>query len=290
MPHVCFVVQRQHLRRVGRYDFKKAHARVVNKASGALDQDATVTFSEMIEHSWYQVRAVHSVVVLRYVTHEWLAQGLNLVQIMFLHAVGFVDRQSPPLGDDTTTAHSNTAMLARGLLLVCVTAPWLTRGWFPVNPFSANYTRGQATTSIVSVLYRLKKYQYLLYKHVLLHGLNISVTLVRRHGTAAGLVGSSFFRLYWCCLNVSYVMEFFLQTLVKKRVMAQHTMLALQQPLMAVSTLAAAVVIIRHVHPVPCVLSLVLNLLHRKHDVVNTMVATAGGAAFVWWMDHGVAG
>lgn len=36
------------------FDFRAAHSRVRNVASGALDDDATVTFSEMIEHSFYQ--------------------------------------------------------------------------------------------------------------------------------------------------------------------------------------------------------------------------------------------
>jgi len=38
------------------FDFRKAHARVKNVASGTLDDDQTVTFSEMVEHSFYQVR------------------------------------------------------------------------------------------------------------------------------------------------------------------------------------------------------------------------------------------
>ena len=40
------------------YDFKEAHARVKNLASGTLDKDQTVTFEEMIEHSFYQVSLV----------------------------------------------------------------------------------------------------------------------------------------------------------------------------------------------------------------------------------------
>jgi hypothetical protein len=38
-------------------DFPNKHAR--NVASGALDEDATVTQAEMVEHAFYQVGAVH---------------------------------------------------------------------------------------------------------------------------------------------------------------------------------------------------------------------------------------
>lgn len=48
------------------FEFKHKHVR--NVASGTLDEHATVTFAEMIEHSFYQ--------------------GLNLFQIMFLHYMG----------------------------------------------------------------------------------------------------------------------------------------------------------------------------------------------------------
>ena len=36
-------------------DFGPAHGRVRNVASGALDEKATVTSSEMIEHAFYQL-------------------------------------------------------------------------------------------------------------------------------------------------------------------------------------------------------------------------------------------
>ena len=56
-----------------------------------------------------------------------------------------------------------------------------------------------------------------------MHGLNVSVGLdLQKIGKL------QYFRVYWLCLNVSYVMEFFLQTLVKKRYMGQKQMLALQ--------------------------------------------------------------
>ena len=49
------------------FDFRVAHTRVTNVASGPLDASATVTFSEMLEHSFYQ--------------------GVNLVQVVYLHCV-----------------------------------------------------------------------------------------------------------------------------------------------------------------------------------------------------------
>ena len=67
-------------------DFGPAHDRVRNEASGTLDKEATVTRSEMIEHSFYQ--------------------GLNLVQVAYLHCLP-------------------TASPRARLALVCLaTAPW----------------------------------------------------------------------------------------------------------------------------------------------------------------------
>ena len=40
-----------------------------------------------------------------------------------------------------------------------------------------NYNKGQYSWSLVSLMYRTKKYQYVFYKHFLLHGLNISVAM-----------------------------------------------------------------------------------------------------------------
>ena len=174
------------------FDFKDAHSRVQNIASGVLDSDAIVTFSEMLEHSFYQI--------------------LNAVQIMFL---GVVTRVEMP-------------EWCRWILLSCATAPWLLRPLFPVNRFSDNYTKaGREKWALTSILYRLKKYQYLLYKHCLLHGLNLSVTTNR----SRGLLDDRFFRLYWMALNTAYVMEFFLQTLVRRRYMSQTLMLWMNQGL-----------------------------------------------------------
>lgn len=221
------------------YDFKKAHKHVKNVASGTLDKNATVTFNEMLEHSFYQ--------------------GLNLAQILFIHALTHMKKL-------TFSSRFGLALLA--------TSPWLIRDRFPINKFSDNYNKGQQPDSLISVLYRLKKYQYIFYKHFLLHGLTISIALYDLK-----LAESSAFRLYWLCLNLSYVMEFFLQTLVKKGYMHQTTMLILQQVLMLVSTVAAVHILIDDVDMLVALVSLMLNFVNRKREVVNFLISSAVGFA-----------
>ncbi len=190
--------------------FGAAHRHVVNAASGILDPAATVTPSEMWEHAFYQ--------------------GLNLVQAAYLHAIPLLsERPSPAL------------RLGCGWLTA---APWLLRHRFPVNSFSANWRatrqreeqqerqqeagtkalgRTSTPTRLVRRMYMLKKGQYLLYKHVLLHGLNASLAV----DGAAAFAAERHFRQYWLCLNTAYVLEFFLQTLVKKGRLGQRGMLQL---------------------------------------------------------------
>jgi hypothetical protein len=220
------------------------HRRVVNRASGALDEDATVTHDEMMEHAFYQ--------------------ALNLVQVAYLHAVACV-----------------ADVRLRVALCLLATAPWAVRAAFPVNSFSANYATSAAPWGRVALLYRLKKAQYLLYKHALLHGLNVSAALDARGATgdyAAALPQQRFFRLFWLCLNAAYVLEFFLQTLVKRRVLRQRAMLRLNALLMAASTLAALPVL-RRVQPVAAVASLALNFARRHREVSNTAAVAALTAA-----------
>jgi uncharacterized membrane protein len=112
------------------------------------------------------------------------------------------------------------------------------------------------------------------YKHALLHGLNVSVAM-----TGVCLSDEPVFRLYWLLLNAAYVLEFFLQTLVKKRHMTQNTMLGLQWLLMGACTAAAARVL-PHVSPSVALLSLGLNLVARRRDVRNTLLVIA--YALVW--------
>ncbi|KAG8470789.1 hypothetical protein KFE25_009210 [Diacronema lutheri] len=243
------------------FDFRRHHEAVRNAASGALEPDATVTFSEMIEHAFYQ----------------WL----NLFQIGFLHLVTAPPPSLAPLG-----------LRARLALATLATSPWLVRDRFPVNRFSDNYSTDKASKgarTLVAVLYRLKKYQYLLYKHVLLHGLNVTVAF---RGAPSGerlargelpLTAHPSFRLYWLALNTAYTHEFFLQTLVKRRILRQRTMLLLNQLLMAVSTLAAARVV-GHVHLALAACSLLLNLAHRSRpfgEIANFLLVMALGAAVV---------
>ncbi len=133
---------------------------------------------------------------------------------------------------------------ARAALCIAATALWLARGRVPVHSFSANYAPGGGGggDGLVALLYRLKKYQYVFYKHFLLHGLNISLALapLLEHagvlmrplaapgdlGAAADALaaGSGYFRLYWLGLNTAYTMEFFLQTFVKRGYMTQVRM------------------------------------------------------------------
>jgi hypothetical protein len=100
----------------------------------------------------------------------------------------------------------------------------------------------------------------------LLHGLNLSVAV-----GALSLPTRFDFRLYWILLNTSYVMEFFLQTLVKKRYMMQTTMLRLQVLLMLASTITALYVLV-HVNILLALVSLLLNFANRGYDFANTMI------------------
>eukprot|EP01039_Chlorochromonas_danica_P006911 gene6909-7638_t len=226
------------------YEFK--HKGVKNFASGTLDEHATVTYNEMIEHAFYQ--------------------GLNLLQIVYFHLL-------PILQSFSFLSNSPILLLlSRLLCLYAVTLPWLWRGSFPVHSFSLNYKRvDEKSTDLIRLLYRIKKYQYVFYKHFLLHGLNLTAAF-----TGANLPQSRVFRLYWLLLNTSYVMEFFLQTLVKKRYMQQNEMLSLQQVLMAAST-CVAVVVLQHASVVLSSLSLAMNFLHRGHDMANTLFVAGIG-------------
>ena len=182
------------------------HRKVKNFASGTLDEHATVSHGEMIEHSFYQ--------------------GLNLVQIVYIHLLSFV------------TAPQNKLFLC-----LLATLPWLIRSRFPVNSFSANYSPNNTdpkSTWFVKILYRIKKYQYVFYKHFLLHGLNVSLVLQDSTSSGPGFAEWPVFRMYWLLLNTAYVMEFFLQTLVKKGHLKQQSMLHMQKLLMLASSIAAA--------------------------------------------------
>lgn len=219
-----------------------------NRASGALDKDATITRAEMTEHLYYQL--------------------LNGLQIVYFHALPWVGTNNLP---------------ARLGLLALVTLPWLLRPLFPVNSFSANWTSSPEPWNLVSTLYRIKKLQYVLYKAALLHGLNITAALYPTLSSQLpgpqpinqSLPQARVFRLYWICLNAAYVLEFFLQTLVKRKALEQGPMLFLNSILVLASMLAALPVILL-VRPEAALLSLGMNWVNRKRDVVNVAGTTAG--------------
>jgi hypothetical protein len=218
------------------FDFQ--HKNVVNVASGTLDEHATVTYGEMIEHSFYQ--------------------GVNLVQILFLHV--------------SDRANSRAAKICFAFLVTC---PWLFRPLFPINRFSDNYRKVDSkSTNFIRTMYRIKKYQYVFYKHFLLHGLNLSALL---YGYM--LPSRREFRIFWMLLNISYVMEFFMQTLVKKKYISQAFMLQLQLLLMTAASVAALFVL-QHVDIGIAMLSLVLNFTHRNHEMFNTLLV------LLLWMTH----
>lgn len=214
-------------------DFAEAHARAKpNKASGTLHAKATVTGDEMLEHLFYQIVNAVQIAYLWHCDSE------------FFRSAGFAWRCAA---------------------CAVATSPWLFRARFPVNSFSANYSEG--ALDFESTLYRLKKWQYVLYKTVILHGLNVSM-IFAEDDDAYALVRSSGFRAFWLCLNAAYVLEFFLQTLVKRRYIHQRTMLALNQALMAISTYAV-ILVLRAVVISAAATCVVLNFKNRKREMQN---------------------
>jgi hypothetical protein len=231
------------------FDFQKAHSHVKNVASGTLEKEATVTYSEMIEHSFYQI--------------------LNLLQILFIHSLVIID---------------NYPLHTRLFFAFIASSFWFFRSLFPVNKFSDNYTKGQDTLSLISILYRTKKYQYVFYKHFLLHGLILSLAASGQSGESIHVISTSkdIFRLYWLSLNTSYVMEFFLQTLVKKGYMSQRALIFLQLLLMSVSSVVAVEILRRYCDIRLGLLSLVLNFTNRKREMVNVAMVAVTAFLLYW--------
>jgi len=243
-------------------DFGKLHMRVregggeggkgeqrrrQQQASGVLHETKTVATSEMKEHLFYQ--------------------ALNLVQILYLH---FCD----------ACADVNVRVLA---LVATTWSAWRYRAQFPVNSFSQNYSGGENGRwfdSLENALYRAKKWQYVFYKTCLLHGLNMTSAIWGRSTDLSVATGGKRFQLYWCCLNASYVMEFFLQTLVKKKYAAQSNVLLMNQFLMVVSSLSAIPVVLSRIHPIAFLAALALNFLNRKKETTNVCLALAACMAF----------
>ncbi|CAB9506768.1 expressed unknown protein [Seminavis robusta] len=260
-------------------DFPHKYVQNAKGQSGSLSQKALVTQGEMVEHSFYQC--------------------LNLLQAWYLHFLS-----SPQ------STNANIKAWEPFLALWLVTSPWYLRKLFPINSFSHNwkFTPQHQRTPQETILYRIKKSQYMFYKHVLLHGLNISMALqqstavMQEYNHDNRMTATPAWRVYWLALNTSYVMEFFLQTLVRRNVIHNPTMLRLQQWLMTTSSIAAMWILagryyyyygsssqddetmsMIHVRPLVCLMSLVLNLVHRHHDVFNVMI-TAG--VFYYWQQQ----
>jgi hypothetical protein len=212
--------------------------------SGSLSESAIVTQAEMVEHGYYQM--------------------LNLIQSMYLHGLA---RNS-----------SNLSIFHRLGALVLITSPWLIRSRFPVHSFSHNWrlTPLSSRTRSETMLYMIKKAQYMFYKHFVLHGLNISAAL-----KPSKLPLMRHWRIFWLHLNTSYVMEFFLQSLVKRRILKQSQMISFQHLLMLSSTISALIPILVTVDLRLSVVSLLLNIFHRHHDLENTVFVAIMGAYFL---------
>ena len=193
-------------------------------------------------------------------------------------------------------------------MLLLVTLPWAIRKTrFPVNSFSGNWKRSNVEMNknnngkeqnasnggggiqvgtekgskylwLINAMYRFKKWQYVFYKHVILHGLNISVAVAtsstsqtNHNNTPLPLTPQ--WRTFWLLLNTSYVMEFFLQSLVKRRILTQQYMMGLNVLLMISASLASMEYnVLGQVRVEAALISLALNFWNRGHDVGNTMV------------------
>jgi hypothetical protein len=260
-------------------EFPHKHVQNDKGQSGTLHHRAIVTQSEMMEHAFYQ--------------------GLNLLQAIYLHMIHQNVRQ-----DNLPQGDTDKSWKVRLGLLWLATSPWLLRRRFPLHKFSDNWNqnkiqhdhkRGQAETQqeLEILLYRIKKSQYLVYKHVILHGINIYMAVTTRSATSSKTPPYSLsWRIFWLLLNTSYAMEFFLQSLVKRRVIiGQSTMLWLQRWLMTSASAGAAVLLWQiavsgatpvdlYMLPAISVTSLILNFKNRHHDVLNTMVIAA--TAMIW--------
>lgn len=231
------------------------HKNIKNIASGTLDEHATVTYSEMVEHKFYQI--------------------LNLVQIAYIHSFSYLADFIQRLGLTERGRYTNQFFPA--MLLFFATYLWQFRSQFPINRFSDNFNkRDTRSSSLIRTMYRVKKYQYVFYKGFLLHGLNISLAM-----NAMPVAHSRDFRFYWILLNTAYVMEFFLQTLVKKRYLPQGAMLALNAILMAAST-AAAIKVLILVNIFSALLSIVMNFTRRRADLSNTMIVYVASLLLHW--------
>jgi len=235
-------------------DFPHKYVRNKVGQSGALSQTAIVTQAEMVEHAFYQ--------------------GLNLWQALYLHFM----TQTTTITTNAASKNNNyqyyfSSIGIRLIALWVVTAPWYVRKQFPVHSFSNNWKNEQkGARHKETIMYKIKKWQYVFYKHVILHGLNITVCIQPHRFNNHNNNNTSQWQLFWICLNAAYVLEFFLQSLVKRKILSQSTMLILNQWLMIVSSMAAMQSVLQTVMWPICLASVALNFSHRHHDVFNTMI------------------
>ena len=226
------------------WDFAKAHEhaerRQLGVRSGVLHAKTAVTGAEMLEHAFYHV--------------------VNGFQIAYVHCVA-----QPWFVRSSAETRATACLLAN--------SAWTARSRFPINSFSNNYRDGMR--DFESCMYRVKKWQYVLYKTVLLHGLNVSLAM-----RPVDLISLFEWRAFWFLLNAAYVLEFFLQTLVKRKYLRQRTMLVLNQALMLISTSAVVPVLRTAVEPHAAAMMFVLNFLNRKREMENVVVGLV--AAAIW--------
>ena len=158
--------------------------------------------------------------------------------------------------------------------LLLTTCPWTFRRHFPVHSFKANWSRmPKEKQKVVEVLFYMIKKLQCIYKHFVLLGLNIYMCL-----DPSNLPWTPAWRVFWLHLNVSHGMEFFLQSLVKRKLLRQREMLHVQRILMISATLSSAIPILDNVQFHLCMASLALNFLNRYHDLFNTMLIVLVGA------------
>ena len=273
------------------------------KQSGTLHQKAIVTQSEMIEHSFYQLINLCQAMYLHtmwYIVHHQQNDATTTENSMIL---GMVVPATTPI------------IIRRMVLLWLVTSPWYFRKLVPVHSFSHNWklynekqqeeeerqkkqlqSNNNGKTNINSskidedtqhqqqkhqmevIMYKIKKGQYIFYKHCILHGVNISVAL--NDESLQEIPYSKSWRTFWILLNSSYVMEFFLQTLVKRHIIQQSTMLLYNRILMLSSSLGA-IVVLKYVPIYVVTISIVLNFVHRGHDIINTLLVAS--LTYCYW-------
>ncbi len=128
----------------------------------------------------------------------------------------------------------------------------------------------------INTIYREKKFQYIFYKHFVLHGSNISVAFPKIHPstnvTTLPLPLTHEWRVFWIALNTSYVMEFFMQSMVKRGLFSQRLAMFMNGLLMASSTLAALGAVFGKVRMEAAIISLLLNFFNRRRDILNMIV------------------